>query len=296
MTKKILVIGDVILDRYTYVKTERMCPDAPVPVWDEIRHESRLGGAANVAANLASLAKDQDAEVWLAGVVSNDVRFKLIEAGINTDLCSTSRSIIKHRYVDVEQMKILGRFDNVKKLNEGEVELFEEMFSELCDLSSFDAVIFSDYRIGTISDEFAKRVCSEVPDRIFVDSKRKDLSIYEGSYVFKLNESEYSAQVSSNLYTNVERLCKFCVVTQGASGASLLQGEVLDEKRYIVHSEMFPIDKVKAVDVTGCGDTFIASLVYYCTVQQNDLRKAVKFANFCSMQVVQKFGTSVVKL
>ncbi len=293
---RILVIGDIIVDNYTFVTSERQCSEAPLPVWDEQLTQRRLGGAANVALNLSNI--DSDCIVQLAGLCSSKTLEAVRSFGLNPLIHDTTCDIIKHRYVDARTNQIVARFDNRKLFDHDSVKEFETAFLlEIDQGLKFDCVIISDYRMGTITEKIAKKLCS-MQTPVFVDSKRLDLSIFKGAHVIKLNDEEYGMQVSSSFgrsYVNVESLSNYCVVTKGPKGCQVRYCELADQNRYIVHSIDVGTVKVNAVDVTGCGDTFIAALAYHMTTKQvNDPFIASRFANFCASRVVQKFGTAVI--
>jgi len=289
---KILVVGDIMIDRYEYVSTNRNAPEAAIPVWDHISHENRLGGAANVAHNLKALGGDE-VDVFLAGIVEVEAKKMISKIGIDTILCAGFDTMYKNRYVDKSTMKIVFRSDNIKEFRRQSLETFELSLRHFLEGHQFDAVIFSDYNKGTIS-KFVVDIVSPCTKTRIVDSKRLDLSMYKGSQLLKINEHEYAAQVARGPYTNVESLFEFVVVTHGSKGAELRQQEIVKSgtERYMVHSENFPVESVKVNDVTGCGDTHTAAMTF-SLLKNNDMRLAVRFANACSRNVVQKFGTSV---
>ena len=292
-----------MLDHYTFVRTDRRAEEADIPVWDEIRNEYRLGGAANVANNLKAIAGDE-IDVHVAGIMGSSVGHHLLrKVGIGTERTYGSATMTKRRYVDQDQT-FVARFDNMKVFPQDEIDFFEMMLSYWDE--RFDCVIISDYDKGSITAQLAQEM-KKCPLTI-VDSKRADLSIFDGMSILKVNRREFAAQVSSPLYPDVTRFFKNCVITKGADGADLLTSELpprehevygeqtktpVNHGRYIVHREEFPLDrKVQARDVTGCGDTHTAALAF-ALLKTGDLRSAVKFANRCASQVVQKFGTSV---
>jgi bifunctional ADP-heptose synthase (sugar kinase/adenylyltransferase) len=300
---RVLVIGDIMLDHYTYVRTDRNAEEAEIPVWDEIRNEYRLGGAANVANNLRAIAGDE-LDIHLAGIMGSSVGHHLLrKVGIGTERLYGNATMTKRRYVS-EDFTFIGRFDNMKVFPQDEIDFFEMMLSYWDE--RFDCVIISDYNKGSITAQLAAEM-RKCPLTI-VDSKRADLSIFGGSTILKVNRREFAAQVSSPLYPDVTRFFKNCVITKGADGADLLTSEIpardhevygeqsrstVSVERYVVHREEFPLDKkVQARDVTGCGDTHTAALAF-ALLKTQDLRSAVKFANSCASQVVQKFGTAV---
>jgi len=297
--KRVLVVGDVMVDRYFYVGSTRQAPEAPIPVWDKIEHENRLGGAANVAHNLKALG-GEDIEVFLAGIVENEAKKMIGKIGINTILCAGFDTMYKDRYVDKNTMKIVFRCDNIKEFHRQSLETFELSLRHFLEGHQFDAVIFSDYNKGSIGKNIVDLVSPHAKLKV-VDSKRLDLSIYRGMDILKVNEMEYGSQGSCSAYPYVEGLFEHVVVTKGAKGAELRQAEKGQEVaqegvvnlKYVVHSENFPSISVQAKDVTGCGDTHTAAMTF-SLLKNSDVRMAVKFANECARNVVQKFGTSVV--
>lgn len=307
--KKVLVVGDVMLDRYTYVTSERQAPEAPIPVWDVQREEYRLGGAANTAHNLKALAGDE-MEVYLAGIIGHDDRKRISKLGIDTVLCAGTETMVKHRFV--REQEYLFRADSFKKFSETSKQTFAKSLDHFLRGHMFDAIVISDYDKGTIDQDVVNRL-GEVRNwnkgcPIVVDSKRVDLSLFQGSTILKLNEHEYAIQVARGPYRNVEHLFDYVVVTKGSKGAELREqarSVTVQEKgerrtiwgssdTYIVNTEDFPVISVPAKDVTGCGDTHTAAMTF-SMLKNNDVRSAVRFANACARSVVQKFGTSVAE-
>lgn len=289
--KRILVVGDIMIDRYTYVRTDRQAPEAPIPVWDEVRVENRLGGAANVAHNIASLASGS-MDVYLAGIVGTDLSFShMLRAASIQNWSAGGTTMVKNRFVEEGSSRYLLRHDNFRKFPEDDIRFFETLWCTGLK-SDFDVVVFSDYDKGTITRR-AVESFSNVPIRI-VDSKRADMSIYRRSTVIKLNKQEYERQRDVVLGPLAENV----VVTEGANGAQLIIYERLTEdeemhRRYAMHRERFPVDPVPtAVDVTGCGDTHTAAMAYAMALGA-DVRRAIRFGNAAARHAVQKFGTSV---
>jgi len=265
-----------------------MAQEADIPVFDKTGvKERRLGGAANVAANIKALAGD-----------SISVDLNGIMRALDADLMSDNDlngwmvwgdSLEKHRYVCDD--KIVCRVDNKKKFDRAYREHFEECF----ELSQhYDLIVISDYDKGTVTESVTKKILdSGIP--VVVDSKRKDLRIFEGAKFLNVNEHEYSLQVSNKDYTAVERLFDFVIVTLGEKGAQLHQCESSksDDKSYMVHTERFSTKEAKhVVDVTGCGDTHTAAFALGIVRDPQDIRGAVRYANECATLAVEKFGTT----
>jgi len=299
--KKILVVGDIILDKYVFVRTERQCPEAEKPVWDTVRTDYRLGGAANLANNLSRLG--DDVQACLAGL-ANTFAFTKIEdtTCINTSqitIVDDHEQVVKTRIVEDNGLPLrdalVARIDDKKSWGSDNEQRIERDILRI-DRNQYDAIVISDYRMGTISDKAAKYLCENPPCKVFVDSKRKDLSVFRGAYVLKLNDLEHSLQVSNRDYI-VESIAQFTVVTKGGDGARVIFYEPVQVKNerpcYITRSIVFPVEQVKVVDVTGCGDTFTAALAYYIITKSDDIYTATRFANVCASKVVQKLGTSI---
>jgi rfaE bifunctional protein kinase chain/domain len=281
---RILVAGDMMIDRYTYVESTRRAQEADIPVWDTYYEEDRLGGAANVANNVKALCSD---ETWLMGIVSRDL-LDLFD-GMRIGAAVFGESMVKHRIVDLVEKKIIFRNDNIKKFSESDVNELNRQtlnFSEL--IKTFDAVIVSDYDKGTVTPELVEML-RPIPLKV-VDSKRSDLSMFKGFDVLKVNESEFNAQ--SNKPYVIEELFGCCVVTLGDRGSMLRIFEKVDGVKYKLTTVNVPVQKCRSVDVTGCGDTHTAALTI-SLLKKKDILSAVESANHHASRVVEMFGTSV---
>lgn len=307
---KILVVGDIMIDEYVYVTTCRKAMESDLPIWEDEMTEWRLGGAGNVANNVGSLS---DCKVTLAGILGDyEYGFDhLVSAGIEPLVVCNGPSMFKRRYVTEKDGKEvhLFRHDIMTRFQSWNISLFKNQLPYMLGNSRFDAIIFSDYDKGTIDGDVVE-ICRKHSDLIVVDSKRKDLHIFAGSAVVKLNESEYSSQVSQKLYDSVESLFESVVVTKGAGGAELrvnsndfhhkihgkwipMWNRNVTSNVYSTHVIKFPVDEVNdVVDVTGCGDTHVAAMTV-ALVRGQDICQAIRFANEAARDVVQRFGTSV---
>lgn len=300
--KKILVLGDIMLDRYTYVRTSRRAAEAHIPVWDQLCCEVRPGGAANIASNIQAFAPNDEVslcgimgmESFIAGGVDNYSMLR-DHHGIATDLVINGTTMVKHRFVDFDTNQFLFRHDNFLKFDTGDIKWFESAVLPFILKKDFDMIVLSDYDKGTVTPKLVSHL-RDYPITV-IDSKRRDLRMFEGMTVLKVNEPEYSEQVSSKIYSNFTKFFDYCVVTKGENGADLIECEQLKSTvcRYITHTERFPVEPILATDVTGCGDTFTAALSVEL-LRSRDIRQAVKFGNYCAGKKVQKFGTSIPDL
>lgn len=283
--KKIIVVGDALLDEYVEVESERCSQeDAYVPILDVVRRTEVPGGAANVAVNIASLG---DVEVSLCSVTYNDLdlrKYGVIEGGI------VGSELVKTRYVDADG-KLITRVDSAKRFDDEDIDYFESMFlkTRAC-LQNYDAIVISDYDKGLVTEEVA-RACIDSGKLTIVDSKRADLSIFRGADILKVNENEFAKNVSGEF----ETLTKYVVVTLGPRGAKLLTTQKQSDNRYRIDEEHFATDRVPVAYTVGVGDTHTAALAVALVEDFNDVRKAVKFATACATIAATKQGTSVVE-
>ncbi len=290
-----LVVGDVMLDRYWYGDVSRISPEAPVPVVlvNEQKEELRLGGAANVAHNCASLG----AQTQLLSVVGNDdsgrALAKLLEKkGVKADL-HRDRSIRT-----TEKLRVIGRQQQLLRLDFERSPSREVLASKLTQyraaLAGCDVVILSDYGKGGMTHirqmiQLARRA----KKRVLVDPKGDDYSRYRGASVITPNRAELREVVGTwrdekDLTQRAESLrrklgLEALLVTRGDEGMTLFR----PGRKVHIDTEAREV-----FDVTGAGDTVIAALAVMLAAGAN-LEAAVKAANRAAGIVVGKLGTAV---
>lgn len=299
-SKKILVIGDVMLDTYFTGEVKRISPEAPVPVFRKNGEKSVLGGAANVAANLA--AAGQTVSVMaIVGRDRNGERLKDIfqQQGVNTDfIFSLDRSTTeKTRFLggNNQQMLRLDVEDTAPLSDEECGIMLDKLKSRI---GEFDLILLSDYLKGLMTYEFTQGVLKLAKIRgipAVIDVKDPKVEKYQGAYLLKPNLKELCdltgmpaekdreiIEASQELRRTCE--CSYVLTTCGAGGMVL----VGDEEPYFIESagqEVF--------DVTGAGDTAIAYLAA-CMVNGMSMRECVDIANCAAGIQVSKVGTSSV--
>ncbi len=302
--RKVLVIGDVILDDYLWGDVRRICPEAPVPVVETRRRTSRPGGAGNSAANLVALG----AEAWLCGVVGQDsaaeqLRIALREAGVelagllvDEDRPTTSKTrIIAHQQqvlrIDTEQTHALSPTLASALLTQVERRIPQA-----------DAILLCDYAKGVLSPEIIARLIHLGKDAnlpVVIDPKGKDYLRYRGATIIKPNFHELEQlgqrpiqtplelhRAGNHLMAELEGTA--VLVTQGDAGMTLF--------RPVAEPWHQPAAVPRAVyDVTGAGDT-VVSLLALALACRASLVQAVHLANLAAGIVVGKLGTAVVSL
>jgi len=284
---KILVVGDIIFDKYTHVSTDRMSQESDCPIYDLGNTEDlRPGGAANVAANVAALAPP-GSTVHISGIVPRDTSMYGLMTNGGVGIVNSPFSNVKlekHRFID--DGEIVFRLDNNKHFDSESVKAFEALFWRNFVEEDYDAIIISDYDKGTITRAVADIICTSKP-LVIVDSKRYDLNMFKGAEVLNINKDEHFKQSLHSDYI-VEWLFDYVLVTHGEDGSELRS--YYDEKYEEVH---FATSKVDTVDVTGCGDTHTAAFTVKA-VESRNMAEAAIYATKCATLAVQKFGTSII--
>jgi len=241
---KILLIGDSCADKYHYGVCERLSPEAPVPVFKLIKTETKPGMILNVANNLSSF----------------DIKVDLI--------ASPAIQITKERFIDLKSK------NHILRLDTGEADEMKPVDTTVITedmIKKYDAVGVVDYNKGFVSEESIGYIswrCGNVGVPLFIDSKKKNLGIFEHS-ILKINEAEHKAA------TSLPHNCEL-IITCGEKGA--LYNDVLYETK-----------PVEMHDVCGAGDTFFAALMYKHLLTTN-IPESIEFANKCARITVTKTG------
>lgn len=291
---RVLVAGDVMLDRYWYGAVDRISPEAPVPVVRVTRTEERVGGAANVASNIVALG----AQASLLSVVGNDeashqLEKLVVKSGITPyfDRDAKLKTTVKLRVIGRQQQLIRLDFENTP---ENDVLASQSsMFEKLC--PAYDAILFSDYGKGSLTHisimiDYAKAAGQVV----LIDPKGSDYSRYKNASVITPNRTELE-QVIGPWATEAELQTKAHNLRTSLNLQALLltrseAGMTLFDEQGQLH---VPAVAREVFDVTGAGDTVIATLAAMAAAGMS-LRDAVPIANQAGGIVVGKFGTATV--
>ncbi|GGI68027.1 bifunctional protein HldE [Shewanella hanedai] len=292
---KVLVVGDVMLDRYWTGPTGRISPEAPVPVVQIKQIEDRPGGAANVALNVATLG----GQVCLAGIVGNDETAQALTKGIqalgveaNWHCVEGKPTITKLRVMSRNQQLIRLDFEEAYAVEES-VALFKKTEALL---DGVGVVILSDYAKGAITDpqNFIKLAKSKGV-KVLVDPKGSDFSRYRGASLLTPNMSEFEGVVGAvtseaDLVEKAQALLAdfeidAILVTRSEKGMTLITAQGPELHIPTVAREVY--------DVTGAGDTVISALAT-ALAAGSELPQACAIANTAAGIVVAKLGTSTV--
>ncbi len=294
--KHILVLGDVMLDRYIWGDVERISPEAPVPVVRTAHRTEQPGGAGNVALNIVGMG----ARATLLGFCGDDNEGKSLEellerAGAGTELVKISG------HPTTSKLRIVGGKQQMLRLDTEKTDGYlAEAYAALLAkfdtvLGSADAVVLSDYAKGVLTAEVCQHVIQSARSRgipVLVDPKQRDLSRYRGATTICPNLSELSAATgvaSRNLeemlsagQTLVRDLdLEYLTATLSEKGIALLR----PESQFVA-----PAVARQVFDVSGAGDTVIATLAL-ALAGGLDAEIAVQLANLAAGIAVSKVGT-----
>lgn len=291
---RVLVVGDAMLDRYWFGAVERISPEAPVPVVKVNREEERLGGAANVALN----AKTLGAQATLLTVVGDDeparkLQQLLEKQGVKTLLGHDPQlyTIVKLRVIGRSQQLIRVDFENTP-----DHEVLARMLGEFEQaLPLHDAVLFSDYGKGGLEHiPTMIALARKAGKPVLVDPKGSDYTRYRGATVITPNRAELAQVIGSwSSETDLQHKTQALREQLGLSGLLLTRSEEGMTLFDVQGQAHVPAEAREVFDVTGAGDTVIATLATMLACGLS-LRDAMPIANRAGGIVVGKFGTATV--
>ena len=293
--KRVLVIGDVIADVYSEAYFKKACPDAPhASAYVVTGEKLYAGGAANVAMNLAVLAPD--CIVDLIGVMDDEMT-RLIYKGssgrvqIYVDPFGSSRCLRKNRIIDQNGRTVI-RLDQFECVPERVLMLLRNDIERYFREHDPDLILISDYNGGMLR-MFRELLLPHI-GKCLIDTKETDLSKLDGALMIKLNKAELDAVLQTEAVP--EQYCRGLVTTLGDRGAVLHVR--MPHSRYgvtVTHTFAVNGHRVSAVDVCGCGDTFLAGLAASLLLN-DDMFSAMQFANAAASTVVVQSRVAVADL
>lgn len=298
--RRILVIGDVMLDKYFVGDIKRISPEAPVPVFRKKSERSVLGGAANVAANLVAAGQS----VSMMSIIADDENGRTLlryfkDLGIDASLVENLRknTTVKTRFLANNNQQVL-RLDveDTYEISKDECNLLLGKLSKVVD--NFDLILLSDYLKGLLSYDFTQGVLNISKENnipAIIDVKDLRINKYSGAYLLKPNLKEVRDLTNMPAETDGEIIaasqalrercmCQYVLTTCGAQGMVL----VSENDNYFI-----PTVGHDVYDVSGAGDTTIAYLAT-CMANKMPMHDCVDIANTAAGIQVSKLGTSSV--
>jgi len=298
---KILIIGDIMLDRYVWGKVERISPEAPVPVVKVEKEECKLGGSANVLNNIISAGGKAE----LCGVIGDDLNGEKILEILKGKNVSTDGIIIEKNRISTVKTRIIGNHQQIVRIDrEDDKGIFKSTFKKfqkylLERIKDFDAIIISDYGKGMIfkeTFEFIINLAKKFNKIVNIDPKNQNMGIYREATLLtpNLQEASFAAGVPINM-DNLKNVGKnlldkfkseYLVITLAEKGMAVFS-KFSDGFFHI------PTIARNVYDVTGAGDTVISILTMGMCAGFNIVDSA-KLANTAAGIVVTKLGADVV--
>ncbi len=298
---KILVVGDLMIDHYLWGSCERISPEAPVQVVDINKETTVLGGAGNVINNLRALG----AEVSVSSVIGNDsigielnAMLKEIDVDSSNIIIQDERKTSKKSRVIASSQQVI-RYDKESKEDIRDDSVSKILDSLVGNIKKYDIIILSDYGKGVLRDELCQGIISQAKNhniKVLVDPKGSDFSKYKGSYLLTPNKKEAILATKiditddKSLEKALLKLKKECDL-----GISLITLSEDGIATYDKKLEVFPTVAKEVFDVTGAGDTVIASIAFSLACKKN-LAESAKFSNLAAGVVVGKIGSATVTL
>jgi D-beta-D-heptose 7-phosphate kinase/D-beta-D-heptose 1-phosphate adenosyltransferase len=298
--QSILVVGDTMIDKFIWGEVRRISPEAPVPIIEITKETQALGGAANVANNIAALG----AKVYIVTTIGNDLEGKVLldmfkDRGINVNylVCDEKRpTIVKSRIIAVSQQ--LVRVDKEIKVQLERCTENKLISNIEALIPKVNAVVISDYGKGVVCQKVLKKTIAlgkkyKIP--VTVDPKEEHFKKYKKVTTITPNEKEAIAGMNAkNIKTDLDvanlgkRILKTLnsesvVITRGEKGMTLIK-----PNNKITN---IPTRAKEVYDVTGAGDTVI-SIMTLALAAKSDLFTAAEIANFAAGIVVAKLGTA----
>jgi D-beta-D-heptose 7-phosphate kinase/D-beta-D-heptose 1-phosphate adenosyltransferase len=297
----VLVIGDVMLDRYWWGSVERISPEAPVPIINLNKTTLAAGGAANVAANVTGLG----ANPFLVGLIGSDTEAKLFRKVLKKKNISTEYLFEDTKRPTTVKTRVLGHNQQIVRIDQEEKKNISELQEEqiwqliLPIIDKVEVIIVSDYGKGLIIENLATRLITtgiKSSKIVLVDPKGTDYKKYKGASILTPNRMEIkqacnlinldqSTIEKAGIEMIAELSLKNLLVTQGEDGMTLFQ-----QKQSPQH---LPALARNVYDVTGAGDTVIAT-IGVALGGGLDTLSAAKIANIAAGLIVEKIGTSVI--
>lgn len=284
--KKILIVGDLILDKYIYGEITRISPEAPVPIVQIDEEYSELGGAGNVAANVAALG----GEVFFFGFIGKDREGETLK-----DLFAKKKiaMFLEENQSTITKTRILGKQQYILRIDKEEIK--EKIFSKkmkdemLSKAEECDIIIISDYAKGTITKDLMD-LLKRFNKKIIVDPKPKNKELFHDVLAIKPNEKEtFEMSPADNIEESVRTL-------KNQLNTDIIS--TLGERGMLIYSdkiEMIPTFAREVFDLSGAGDTVIAALAM-SLASGATLEEAAIISNHAAGISVEKRGTYAVTL
>jgi len=298
--KKILIIGDIMLDSYFFGNVERISPEAPVPIVDIINKENKLGGAANVASNIKNLGgtpilcsvigKDQNGEILLSLLKEQDILINYIYQSKNRITTNKTRIIGNNH-------QILRIDEEIKEDLKEDSDKFISLVISAIASEKVDCILFQDYDKGVLNKNIINIIIEKanlLNTSILVDPKKKNFNYYKNIELFKPNFKEFKESINLNISYKNELLKKGSIIlhNRGINIIFITLSEngifISYKKEKKIISKIVPTTSRNIVDPSGCGDSVIS--VVSMLINDIDIEEITKISNLAGGIACEKVG------
>lgn len=300
---KILVIGDLMLDHYIFGNASRLSPEAPVPIVNVKNENKIIGGAANVASNLVDLG----ANVFLAGVTGNDAFGQEIKDILQTKNIGTDLILKDGSRTTTVKTRVIASNHQIVRIDQEDThdistEIEDTFYQSLLHtIENCDIVILSDYNKGLLSPSLSFKIialCKHLQKRVIVDPKGLDYSKYKGAFIIKPNRKELAEAAKTEKIHSQQELedaakviftttdTTYLIVTLSENGIAIITPN---------SCKILPVIANQVYDVTGAGDTVIATLAY-CIGLGFSIEEACTISNYAASIVIKHIGSATTTI
>lgn len=300
--KKIMIVGDMMLDIYMNGKVERISPEAPVPIVSVTKTFSRLGGAANVAQNLKALG----AEPILCSIIGEDEKSNDLISLMHEHQMNTSGIMRSSERITTTKVRIIGNnaqmlrvdTEDTFDLTEREHDLLMNQITKIINNEDIDGIILQDYNKGVLTERLIKEVISIANEKnipIGVDPKKKNFLAYQNVTFFKPNLKELKEGIGvSSKDNSIEEIIKSVDVLQAKLNCRYIM-TTLSERGVLIKDyetniwHHIPAHLRKIADVSGAGDT-VLSVAMLCLVCNENAYNIAALSNLAGGLVCEEIG------
>jgi rfaE bifunctional protein kinase chain/domain len=299
----ILVIGDLMIDHYIIGDATRLSPEAPVPVVNVKNETTTLGGAANVAQNLITLGS----LVTLSGLIGNDTSGTQLVSILNEEGIDTCGIVDDDSRPTTVKTRVMAGSHQLVRVDREVTDavstaIEDVMIDKLATcISEADIVLFSDYNKGLFSPTLTQRLielANQHGKKIIVDPKGFNYAKYRGVYIIKPNRKELAEASKKEKIKNLDDLQQASATILEQTQAEYLVVTLSEEGMAIVSPiahKVLPVKATEVFDVTGAGDTVLATMAYFIASGFN-VEEACELANHAAAIVIRRVGSATTTL
>jgi rfaE bifunctional protein kinase chain/domain len=292
-----------MIDHYIGGSASRLSPEAPVPIVNVKSESTTLGGAGNVVQNLVALG----AYVTIAGIIGNDNDgVRLIEILENEGVKTSTITKDNFRPTTIKTRVLVGSHQLVRIDREVthaiSTELEDELITKISEIiDDADIVILSDYNKGLLAASFTQRIINIANDRqkkVIIDPKGLNYEKYKGAYLIKPNRKELAEAAKTEKISNVADLQNAAKVIFSQTATAYLIVTLSEEGMAIITpetSKLLPVKATEVFDVTGAGDTVIATIAYFIA-SGFSVEEACELANYAAAIVIRHIGSATTTI